>query len=257
MDKTIISPMNKPLIAKRFTKAIGSYTREAAMQQQIAEKMTALLKQHLPAPTPGKVVEFGCGTGSYSRLLYEALQPPQLLLNDLCREMQTCCTDLLEKGATFMAGDAETLHFPVGTELLTSCSTLQWFDSPERFFHRCTNCLSENGYLAFTTFGPENMKEIRTLTGKGLPYRSLHELERMLTPHYDVIHAEEEQIRRPFRTPMQVLLHLKETGVTGTGQHHWTRRELNNFCNEYNRQFGNGSAVHLTYHPIYIIAKKR
>lgn len=253
----ISPPMNKPLIAERFAKAIGTYAQIATMQQQIAEKMIALLKQCLPLPAPRKVAEFGCGTGSYSRLLYKTLQPPQFLMNDLCREMQTCCTDLLEKGATFVAGDAETLPFPKDTELLTSCSTLQWFESPERFFRRSNNYLSENGYLAFTTFGPENMKEIRTLTGKGLPYRSLHELEQMLAPYYDVIHAEEEILLHPFRTPMQVLLHLKQTGVTGTGQHHWTRRELTNFCNEYIRQFGNGLSVHLTYHPIYIIAKKK
>lgn len=257
MDKMITPTMNKALIAGRFSKAIGTYAREAGIQQQIAEKMTGLLKQHLASSPPAKVVEFGCGTGSYSRLLYEALQPEQLLLNDLCKEMKACCTDLLRKGATFLAGDAETLPIPEDTELLTSCSTLQWFESPERFFRRSSKHLSAKGCLAFTTFGPENMNEIRAVTGQGLPYRSLHELQTALAPYYDIVHAEEEQIRRSFRTPMQVLLHLKETGVTGTGQHHWTRRELTDFCNEYNRRFGNGSAVHLTYHPIYLIAIKK
>ena len=54
-----------------------------------------------------------------------------------------------------------------------------------------------------------------------------------------------------------VLYHLKETGVTGTGKQHWTRRELNRFCEEYIRLFGDNQSVPLTYHPIYIIAKKR
>lgn len=249
--------MNKPLIAERFSKAIGTYTREANIQQQIAEKMTGLLKQYLPSPPFGRVVEFGCGTGSYSRMLYQALQPKQLLLNDLCPEMETCCADLLSQGAAFLPGDAEALSFPEETELITSCSTLQWFEDPERFFHRCSNALSSNGYLAFTTFGQENMKEIRSTTGHGLPYRSLRELSRSLSPLYDIVHAEEEKLLRSFSTPLQVLYHLKETGATGTGTHRWTRRELNLFSEAYTRSFGNGHSVPLTYHPIYIIAKKK
>lgn len=257
MDKTMTLNMNKALIAGRFSKAIGTYAREAGIQQQIAEKMAGLLKLHLASSAPTKVVEFGCGTGNYSRLLYQAFQPQLFLLNDLCKEMKTCCTDLLDKGATFLAGDAETLPFPKDTELLTSCSTLQWFDNPEGFFRRSSNRLSAKGCLAFTTFGPDNMNEIHAVTGKGLPYRSLHELQTALAPFYDIVHAEEERILRNFSTPMQVLLHLKETGVTGTGQHRWTRGELNSFCETYARQFGNGLSVHLTYHPIYIIAIKK
>ena len=249
--------MNKALIAERFSKAIGTYAQKADIQQQIAEKMTCLLQQHLPATPFNKVVEFGCGTGNYSRLLYHTLQPKQFFLNDLCNGMQACCHDLLDQGAIFLTGDAETLDFPEDTELLTSCSTLQWFERPENFFHRCHNRLSRNGYLAITTFGQENMKEIRSVTGQGLPYRSLSELEAALTPHYDLIHSEEERLHRSFPSPLQVLYHLKETGVTGTGKQHWTRRELNRFCEEYIRLFGDNQSVPLTYHPIYIIAKKR
>ena len=56
--------MNKALIAERFSKAIGTYAQKADIQQQIAEKMTCLLQQHLPATPFNKVVEFGCGTGN-------------------------------------------------------------------------------------------------------------------------------------------------------------------------------------------------
>lgn len=249
--------MDKNLIAERFSKAIGTYTQEANIQQQIAEKMIQLLQQHLP-PTPlEKVVEFGCGTGNYSRLIYRTLQPKQLLLNDICQEMQTCCEDLLSQGVEFLTGDAETLMFPKGTELITSCSTLQWFENPDIFFHHCSNYLSKNGYFAFTTFGQENLKEIRSVTGCGLPYRSLHALKSSLSSTYDIIYAEEELLARNFSTPLQVLYHLKETGVTGIGKHHWTRRELNRFCEDYPRQSGNSHSVPLTYHPIYIIAKKK
>ena len=151
--------MNKQLIAERFSKAIHTYSQEACVQRQIADKMTRLLTEHLTAPCP-KVIEFGCGTGVYSRLLLKALQPDELLLNDLCPEMEQCCSDLLkEKQISFLPGDAETVSFPGQRSLITSCSALQWFESPRRFFERCHSLLQQQGYFAFSTFGEENMKD--------------------------------------------------------------------------------------------------
>lgn len=250
-----------PLIARRFTKAIGTYPQEARVQQQIAAKMTRLLEQHLPQRPYRQVVEFGCGTGIYSRLLLRSLQPEHLLLNDICDGMRDCCHDLLshrEHAVSFLPGDAEQMTFPQDTELITSCSALQWFEHPETFFRRCNDVLSKQGYFAFSTFGQENMKEIRTLTGQGLSYRSLAELETSLRSLYDIVHSEEETVSLPFDTPMQVLYHLKQTGVTGTANAAWTRGKLNLFCSEYKRLFpADDGRVSLTYHPIYIIAKKK
>ena len=78
--------MNKTIIAERFSKAIATYPREANVQRQIADKMIRLLKKYILSPCP-KVIEFGCGTGVYSRMLLRTLRPEELLLNDLCPEM--------------------------------------------------------------------------------------------------------------------------------------------------------------------------
>lgn len=249
--------MDKNLIAERFGKATDTYTHEASVQRQIASKMIGLLAKHLPTGSCKSAVEFGCGTGTYSRLLLHTLQPQQLLLNDISARMQRCCQELLNERVSFLSGDAETLPFPKETELITSCSTLQWFEQPETFFHRCNNYLAHQGYFAFSTFGQQNMKEIRQLTGSGLPYRSLEELKTSLATIYDIVHAEEELISLSFDAPMQVLYHLKRTGVTGTTQHCWTRKNLQEFCTQYVQHFGSSTNVSLTYHPIYIIVRKR
>lgn len=252
--------MNKHLITQRFTKAIGTYPRESTVQHQIAGKMTHLLKQYLPEQSCRRVVEFGCGTGTYSRMLLSSFCPDQLLLNDICSGMQESCRDLLEQSrqVAFLPGDAETISFPKGTGLITSCSALQWFEHPEEFFKRCNGYLQSHGYFAFSTFGQKNMTEIRQLTGQGLSYRSKQELETSLTPLYDIVYSEEEIISLTFSTPMQVLYHLKQTGVTGTASQAWTRNKLNQFCSEYERLFSTGAnSVSITYHPIYIIAKKK
>ena len=253
--------MNKTIIAERFSKAIATYPREANVQRQIADKMIRLLKKYILSPCP-KVIEFGCGTGVYSRMLLRTLRPEELLLNDLCPEMRYCCEDLLkEKQVSFLSGDAETIPFPDKSTLITSCSALQWFESPENFFKRCNALLNKQGYFAFSTFGKENMKEIRELTGSGLPYRSREELVTALSTHFDILHSEEELISLSFDNPIKVLYHLKQTGVTGvtgtSSQQLRTRRDLQLFSERYTQEFTQGTSVSLTYHPIYIIAKKK
>lgn len=256
MDKPL-NPMDKQLIAARFAKARNTYTREARVQQQVAEKMMQLIKE--PYTRFRRVVEFGCGTGSYSRILLHTLQPEALLLNDLCREMEECVKELCD-GTTvqFVPGDAEAIDFPGETDLITSCSTLQWFNDPGAFFTRCHQALVADGLLAFSTFGATNMHEIRQLTGHGLDYLSVEELQALLSPGFDILHAEEEVISLPFPTPQAVLKHLKQTGVTGTEKRIWTRSRLQSFCKEYTTRFSDAAGnVNLTYHPIYIIARKK
>lgn len=250
--------MDKQLIAERFAKARDTYSREARVQQQVAEKMMHLLTQKVSSSF-NHIVEFGCGTGSYSRILLHKLQPKALLLNDLCKEMEECVSELCQSShVRFIAEDAECLDFPEKTDLITSCSTLQWFNDPAEFFVRCHRSLAAGGILAFSTFGAENMLQIRRLTGHGLNYLPLEELQSLLSPYFDILHAEEEIVPLPFDTPQHVLKHLKQTGVTGTEKKIWTRGRLQSFCDEYIRLFSDDAGyVSLTYHPIYIIAKKK
>jgi malonyl-ACP O-methyltransferase BioC len=247
--------MDKQLIAERFAKAAATYEREATVQMQIARHMAELLQRYTPA-THSRILEIGCGTGSYSRMLLERYKPASLIINDICREMLGQCSDLSSRGVEFLPGDAEQISFPTGQDLITSCSALQWFERPADFFNKCSSCLTAEGHLAFSTFGSDNMKQVTQLTGDGLSYPSADELKQMLSRHYTIVYAEEETIEQHFATPKDVLRHLKETGVTGIRSRHWTPRQLMEFCNRYTEMFGSGHDVALTYHPIYIIAKK-
>lgn len=104
--------MDKQLISKRFSKAIATYPQEANVQRQIADKMIHLLTKHISFPC-SKVIEFGCGTGIYSRMLLQALRPEELFLNDLCPEMKYCCEDILRKEqVSFLPGRCRNRSFP-------------------------------------------------------------------------------------------------------------------------------------------------
>lgn len=249
--------MNKQLIKSRFTKAAASYDKEATVQRQIAERMISLMKDIVPVGCR-KLLEIGCGTGMFSRLLIRHIHPERIIMNDICQEMEKNLSDIINEKNTFICGDAEVFSFPKEMDIIASCSTIQWFTNLRSFFERCHSSLKDGGFLIFSTFGKNNMKEISSLTGAVLPYRSKSELENeLLSLGYDIIHSGEEVIGKSFDTPMNVLHHLKRTGVTGIRTQSWTKNTLEGFCREYTQQYNNGSHVSLTYHPIYIIAKKR
>ncbi len=249
--------MDKGLIRRRFAKAVGSYTQQANVQRNIAVRLSGLVNRYVPASSRNKVLEVGCGTGLFTRNFLLDSRPEQLLLNDICPEMRTCFSDILGKSIRFEAGDAETLEFPGGQDLIVSCSTIQWFDNPERFLMDCRNLLNKNGFLAVSTFGPQNMAEVTSLTDSALPYRSLQELCTELRKEYKVVYSKEEMIRMSFPSPLDVFKHLKETGVTGIRDFRWTKGALSDFCRCYEERYRQPDGkVMLTYHPIYIICRK-
>lgn len=251
--------IDKQLVTRRFARAIDSYNREAVAQQRIALRMSGLLERYVSKPCR-RVLEIGSGTGFLTRHLVETIRPEALTVNDLCQEMEVCYADLIRaRKMTFCGGDAERISFPGGQQLIVSCSALQWFVDPAVFFARCHTLLTDDGYLAFSTFGRDNLQEVTALTGAGLVYRPLSEWQRLLTDRYEVVEAHEERIVLTFATPLEVLYHLKHTGVTAVQPAKaWTRGDIESFARSYQQRFSQpDGGVTLTYHPLYIIAKKK
>ena len=248
--------MNAALIAQRFAKSADMYEKEATVQWRIAEKMTTLLERYYDRKG-GNILEIGCGTGIFSRMLIETLKPEKMLLNDLCSEMCGQVKDVFSNNIKFCAGDAQTYPFTGRYGVIASCSTIQWFKKPEDFILRMCLLLETEGIIALSTFGEDNMKEISALTGQGLDYLSLEEWEELLPKHYELLHISEEKILKYFTHPKEVLYHMKRTGVTGVTQHRWTRTKLKDFYDRYVHSFKTSEGVMLTYHPIYVIARKK
>ena len=117
--------------------------------------------------------------------------------------------------------------------------------------------LKQKGYFAFTTFGRDNLKEVASVTGSGLHYRSLEELEEALRIHYEIVKAHEERICLTFGTPLEVLYHLKHTGVAAGMQQDGDKRELHDSCDKYAWLVRDGRSVNLTENHIEISANKR
>ncbi len=276
--------VDKEIIANRFCSALKSYGREAVVQKKIARNLFGMLREAVGGREHMSIAEIGCGTGFLSRLIYENFilrtnVCSSLLLNDLCPPMKTLFEGW-EKTA-FVCGDAEKIFSAENKgncsgkrfDVIATTSVIQWFEDQTGFLKNCCNHLTDNGLIALSSFGRNNFKEIRALTGVGLEYLSLEEYKQALQPCFEIIKADEEEIRQEFNSPIDILKHLKATGVnslrpanktendtnaaSSVEGFRWTKQRLEEFSGEYTGLFGNGRKVILTYHPVYLILKKK
>lgn len=246
-------------IQARFARALPTYDSQADAQHRISRKLASLLPRRT-GNCYKRMLEIGCGTGKLTDALKRQCRVDEWILNDLCEECREQ-TARLFPGAPprFIAGDAETLSFPGKFDLIASASVFQWMKEPEAFLRKLSGLLVPQGMLLFSTFLPGNLREIKELTGKGLAYPTAGELAGWLSAAgFERIHQEEETIVLTFPTPLDVLRHLKATGVTATGNGRWTKGRQEAFCRQYAERFAApGHRVTLTYRPLYIVAIKK
>jgi len=237
----------------RFARHLASYDREALAQKHIAASLAQKFSALAPHPLK-RMFEAGCGTGFLTRNLPET---ETLFVNDLLEEARHYQPQ--RDGFEWMPGDAETLDFPCDLDAIVSASTVQWFADLPRFLRRAARALNEGGWLALTHFGPQNLHQIRALTGRGLRYPSLTEFRAMLECDYDILILEEERFDQTFSTPMEILRHLQHTGVTGLGDapFRWTKQTLHDFEETYRRLYNRDENVILTWHVHYAVCKKK
>ncbi len=239
-------------VAQRFSRASDTYDSEAREQNMVAARLCAGLPE-----TASRILEIGCGTGTLSRRLLERYPGCELSLNDLSEAMLDECRVSFGRypKVRFMPGDAETLEFTGKYDLICSNAAVQWFKSLAKFLERMHALLTPEGSLVFSTFGPDNLKEIRALTGRGLDYISAAEIARLMDAlGYDAQVAE-EHFTSVFGSVRELMLHLKRTGVSGFTHRVWTIGALRKFEHSYKNTFGTGQGVFLTWHPIYVRAQ--
>ncbi len=249
--------INKELIQRRFARAAATYDREAAVQRRVADRLTTLLGQYIGLP-PKRILEIGCCTGLLTRKLTALYRGAALYANDLVPEFAAPVTEktAASRHIVFLEGDIETLALPPDLDLVISSSTFHWLTDFPALVRRLSEQMTPESTLAFSMYSSHNLFELREITGMGLRYFNLHEIRACVANHFHVLAGEEEHITYRFKTPLDILLHLRKTGVNALDTPVWNRSRLESFSREYQARFKDGDHVRLTYHPIYLVARK-
>lgn len=241
-----------------FSRAVETYDEQAVVQRGIARKLQKIISENLDNP-PYQVLEIGCCTGFLTRCLVNSFpQIKHLHVNDLSDEFLKITTSLeLAGDIRFLVGDIEKIQLPGRYHLICSSSTFHWFHDLMAVFSKLYNHLLPGGMLAFSLYGPDNLREIRAVSGNGLDYLSLAQVkEGLLKRSFDVVLAKESVQSLVFSDPLAVQEHLRRTGVNALTRSGWSRERQRRFCREYQQHFSTDKGVILTYHPMYLVACK-
>jgi malonyl-CoA O-methyltransferase len=168
--------MNKRAIRAAFDRAAAGYDQAAFLQQEVARRLDERLE--VMRIEPERILDAGCGTG-YAFPLLKARYPKARMIGlDLAYNMlvqarirhgpaggwRRWLSPLAPRPSplAYLCADLERLPLKKDSlDLVWSNLTLQWVGDLEGCFREVHRVIRPGGLFAFSTFGPDTLKELR------------------------------------------------------------------------------------------------
>ncbi len=239
--------INKSLVQQRFSAAEKTYDEEAEVQRLIGAQLWEQLRE-VKAVLSGKILEVGPGTGAFTSFYIDALDnADQLHLMDLIPQQVAIPAGIR---ARYLQGDAEMELRSMPSDsldaVLTNC-VIQWFSDAPGFAAHVMRALKPGGVFAFSTFLPGNLAEFRKAAGtEGLPTPEIRQWSALAEETASSWRRKGFTTTLEFSSPVEVLRHLRRTGVNAVRTAVWTASRLERFCANYPRT--ERGTCPLTYH---------
>ncbi len=226
-----------------FLKAKKTYSAHTPVQKYMRHILCNMLDKN----TFEYIFEFGCGQGELTKMLIKQLMFKHYICNDI-NDYGLCFDDARIRVAIF---DMNTFYaqkiYQYKFDLVASNACIQWLD----FYKTIQNIipsLNKNARLLIGTFGTQNLKEVRDITGFGLEYLCASDIKEILNEHFYIMAWHEEIIRLEFKSTMEIFRHLQKSGVNSLGATYLKKQWMHDYYHKYHN--------YLTYHPICIYAIK-
>lgn len=149
-------------VRRAFSAAAPAYEAIARLQAGIGDELYERLDVVQAAPS--RVLDVGSGTGRLAARLKQRWPQAEVLCVDVAVGMlrQARKRAGLFKPLRRIAGDARALPLTDrSVDLLVSSLCLQWLDDPAPAFREFARVLRPGGWMLFTTFGPDTLRELR------------------------------------------------------------------------------------------------
>lgn len=153
-------------VKRAFSSAAASYDAHAVLQREIADR----LLQHIACTKvePKRILDIGCGTGYFTRLLSRHFRKADVTALDLSESMVRATAAAHERRMPWhgrrhhVTADGCSLPFADGAfDLVTSNLALQWIPEPQRMMQEMRRVLASGGLMLFSTFGRRTLSELR------------------------------------------------------------------------------------------------
>ena len=248
--------MDKKNIKNNFGRYAHLYDKYSSVQEEIAAELIEKITPH----GLRNILELGCGTGNFTRLLRNKFKPARLKAMDISQEMVAVCRKKLpEKGLEFIIADAEELELNEHFDLVTSNATFQWFLDLEGTLAKYAGYLRKGGVILFSTFGPKTFREldwvIKSLfKDAAVPasfFTPRQKLEEVLRKNFQTFKVLEKIHRESFSCLTDLLRKIKYSGIRGNGlgkKRFFSRRNLDKMQELYLDKF---KGISVTYQVFY------
>lgn len=251
--------IDKNIIKNKFIDSIKTYDKNAIVQKKMAKELLDFVLQ-FSGNKFNHILEIGSGTGLLTKEIVDSIEFKKLITNDLSSDYKSIIRGIISNlniDYKFIEGDAEfSLEFPENNDLVISNATFQWFNNLNEFIIKSIKLLNNNGILAFTTFGENNFNEISSISNSGLEYISLEKILENTQDKFELLHTHTYEEKLFFKTPIDVLKHMKKTGVNATNNNNSIIKPKE-FAHNYIKNFSQDTGVYITYNPMFVVLKKK
>ncbi len=215
----------KKSLRHRFSKAANTYDNYALVQKASGAKLISGIPAHFAA---SEIFEIGCGTGNYTRLVARRFPGSRLTALDFSESMvewaRKKCSEA--EGIRFLCRDGEEFlqQNTSSYDLITSNATLQWFDDLPAALRCIASCLTGEGMLHASLFGPRTMNELAQALAELFGERielaavSFHDekvIRQMAETCFDEVDIFEVIYKRSYTSLRDLLGHIRRTGTGG------------------------------------------
>jgi len=158
--------INHARVGRAFSSSAVSYDEHAVLQREIGTR----LLEHITCSNiaPSRILDIGCGTGYFTRLLDQHYKKADITAVDIAWGMLQHTRS--QRGMRMpwhgkrhhTAADACALPFADGCfDLVCSNLALQWIADPALMLSEMRRVLAPDGLMVFSTFGRRTLSELR------------------------------------------------------------------------------------------------
>jgi len=208
---------------RRFERAAATYLAAARLETEVGTRMLERLDYVRIAPA--RILDAGSGPAPQAAALGRRYPGAQLLAVDfslpMLRQARAMGWLARLRGArrpAAICASLERLPFAAGSvQLLWSNMALHWVQDPRAALAEFQRVLAPEGLLMFSTLGPDTLKELRAVAGKGRvhSFADMHDLgDWLVAAGFSAPVMDMETLTLEYRDVPALLSELRASGQT-------------------------------------------